>query len=300
MKKYLNRSREALDDYSSKVTGNSNSGVKVIQGMIEGLPVLASSERSKKNEMEFDEKHYFVIPYKLSEVGFSLHTMRCLPDKAPEINDLPKRRIFHLPNEYYEGNLRKFMVDSAVDMSREKKENHKNPLVRLADEIDILDRKMTYGMLLVGGVTAIFNPIVGAGLAAKALVPGFGGLVNKFGLRPVGNKIEEFQSNRFVAQAEKGIARQFSEVNTLKVVNPILQELDLALRTSAEQHDPLTDPNLSVGSIPELDGKYWRELTEKAVYHVYKDIYLDKKWARKAQLGPEDLRWFEVLFAGAK
>jgi len=300
VKKYLNKSRETLGGYSSKIPGNLNSGVKVIQGMIEGLPVFASSERSKKNGLEFDEKHYFVIPYKLSGVGFFLHTMRCLPDKAPETNDLPKRRIFHFPNEYYEGSLRKFMVDSAVDISREKKENHKNPLVRLADEIDTLDRKITYGMLLVGGVTAIFNPIVGAGLAAKALVPGFGGLVNKFGLRPVGNKIEEFQSNKVVAQAEKDIARQFAEANTLKVVNPILQELELSLRTSAEQHDPITDPNLSVGSIPELDGKYWRELTEKAVYHVYKDIYLDKKLARKAQLGPEDLRWFEVLFTGVK
>lgn len=139
------------------------------------------------------------------------------------------------------------MVDSAVDISREKKENHKNLLIKLADEIDGLDRKMTYGMLFVGGVTAIFNPVVDGGLVAKALVPGFGGLVNRFGLRPVGNKIDGVQSSRVVAQTEKDITHQFFEASILNVVNPVLQKLELALSTSAGQDDPLTDPNLSDG-----------------------------------------------------
>ncbi|WP_020414390.1 DUF1269 domain-containing protein [Microbulbifer sp. SSSA007] len=126
---------------------------------------------------------------------------------------------------------------------------------------------MTLGMLLIGGVAAVFNPIVGAGLAAKVLVPGVGGIVNKFGLRPVGEKIDEAQSKRAIAKAEKDVALKFSEASTLKVVNPILQELELALRTTQEQHDPLNDPNLASGSIPELDGKHWRGLTEKAIFH---------------------------------
>ncbi|USD21068.1 hypothetical protein MJO52_18705 [Microbulbifer variabilis] len=84
------------------------------------------------------------------------------------------------------------------------------------------------------------------------------------------------------------------------MINPILQELELALRTTEAQHDPLTDPNLADGSIPELNSEHWCELTERAVYHVYKDVYRDKRLAKKAQLGPEDLRWFEVLFAGIK
>ncbi|USD21071.1 hypothetical protein MJO52_18720 [Microbulbifer variabilis] len=74
----------------------------------------------------------------------------------------------------------------------------------------------------------------------------------------------------------------------------------MALRTTEAQHDPLTDPNLAGGSIPELNSQHWRELTERAVYHVYNDVYLNKKLAKNTQLGPEDLRWFEVLFAGIK
>ncbi|WHI51728.1 hypothetical protein P3339_02525 [Microbulbifer sp. MLAF003] len=65
--------------------------------MIEELPVFASSERNNKTAQVFDEKHYFVIPFELSEVGFTLHTMRCLPKETPEVNDLPKRRIFTSP-----------------------------------------------------------------------------------------------------------------------------------------------------------------------------------------------------------
>ncbi|WP_299586624.1 hypothetical protein [uncultured Microbulbifer sp.] len=226
--------------------------------------------------------------------------MRVLPDDAPEMNDLPKRRVFHFPNTHYEDSLRKFMVESAVELSLESNNSNKSSLERLADDIDNLDRKLTLGMLLVGGVAAVFNPLIGAGLVAKAVLPGVSGLVNKFGLRPAGEKLSELQSKKMLRQAEEDVARQFSEANTLKVTNPILQELELALRTTETQHDPLTDPNLADGSIPELDSERWRELTERAVYHVYKDVYLDKKLAKRAQLGPEDLRWFEVLFTGAK
>ncbi|WP_444882907.1 hypothetical protein [Microbulbifer sp. PSTR4-B] len=300
MKQYFDKGKKGLVDLSRKVPAEITGSLKVFQEVVAGLPIFSSAERSENFMQRYDEKHYFVIPYQLSQTGFTLHTMRCLPDDAPEVNDLPKRRIFHFPNSHYEGSLRKFMVESAVELSLERGNSGKSSLERLADDIDKLDRKLTVGMLLVGGVAAVFNPLIGAGLAAKAVLPGMSGLVNKFGLRPAGEKLSELQSKKMLRQAEEDVAKQFSESNTLKVINPILQELELALRTTEAQHDPLTDPNLADGSIPELDSERWRELTERAVYHVYKDVYRDKRLAKKAQLGPEDLRWFEVLFAGIK
>ncbi|WP_226642312.1 hypothetical protein [Microbulbifer variabilis] len=300
MKQYFDKGKNGLLDLSRKLPAEITGSLKVFQEVVAGLPIFSSTERSDNFVQSYDEKHYFVIPYKLSQTGFTLHTMRCLPDDAPEVNDLPKRRVFHFPNSHYEGSLRKFMVESALELSQERGKSNKSTLERLADDIDKLDRKLTLGLLLVGGVAAVFNPLIGAGLAAKAVLPGVSGVVNKFGLRPVGEKLSELQGNKMLRQAEEEVAKQFSESNTLKVINPILQELELALRTTEAQHDPLTDPNLADGSIPELDSERWRELTARAVYHVYKDIYLDKKQANKAQLGPEDLRWFEVLFAGVK
>lgn len=296
MKTYIEQGKQVLNLLTVKTAQEFSSGLRVVKDVVSGLPVWVSLERTKKYKVQYDEKHYFVIPFALSETGFTLHTMRCLPEAVHEVNELPKRRIFHFPNEHYEGTLRKYMIECAKEMSQENLGANKSTLENLADSIDSLDSKLTYGMLLVGGVAAIFNPLVGAGIAAKALVPGFGGLFNKYGLRPLGQKHSKAQAQKAARQAEESVIRQFSEANTIKVVNPILQELEWALRTTEEEHDPLIDPNLGNGTIPELDSERWRELTEKSIYHVYREIYKNKTMHEKASLGPEDIRWLEVMF----
>ena len=297
MKKYIEQSRQALGSLTEKIADEFGAGIRVVRDVVSDLPIFVSSERTAKYAVLYDEKHYFVIPYMLSESGFSLHTMRCLPESVPEINDLPKRRIFHLPNEHYEACLRQYLIQSARDLSNELRVNSKSTLESLADDIDALDRKLTYGMLAIGGLAAIFNPLLGAGIAVKALLPGVGGLLNKYGLRPLGQKMSSAQAEKEARLAEEKVMKQFSESNTCKVVNPILQELELALRTTESVHDPLVDPNLANGSIPQLDSERWRELTERAIYHVYKDVYRDKKLHKAARLGPEDIRWFDVMFS---
>ncbi|MGY5452844.1 hypothetical protein ACVFI8_18150 [Agarivorans sp. MS3-6] len=300
MNKYLDKGKSFLNTASCKLSSEVSSGLGFIKGAIGDLPVLMSLERSSKYDLKYDEKHYFVIPFKTSEVGFSLHTMRYLPDSVPEINDLPKRRVFHFPNPYYEGCLREHMLNGARELVTEQSGGVPNSLAKLADDIDALDNKLTYGMLFVGGLAAIFNPVVGVGIAAKALLPSATVLLTKYGLRPVGEKFSQSQLSKQIKQAERKVLKQFAESSTIKVINPILQELEIALRTDAEEHDPLTDPNMASGSIPELNGEHWRELTERAVYHVYKDTYETPSRHKAASLGPEDIRWFDVLFACVK
>lgn len=295
MKYFLDKGKTLITSTADKLTEELDTRFSSIKQIVNGLPIFVSLEKSGKFKTEYDEKHYFVIPFKLSESGFSLHSMRCLPESALEINDLPKRRIFHFPNQHYESALREYMLQTAREMAVQTN-NKPSSLERLADDIDALDKKLTYGMLFVGGVAAIFNPLVGAGIAAKALLPGIGGLMNRHGLRPIGARISKHQLEKEVKSAEARVTKQFSEANTLKVINPILQELEFALRTTETQHDPLTDPNLANGSIPELDSERWRELTETAMYHVYKEVYNDPSQHAKAGLGPEDIRWLRTLF----
>ncbi|MCW8998855.1 MAG: hypothetical protein OQK04_09090, partial [Kangiellaceae bacterium] len=140
------------------------------------------------------------------------------------------------------------------------------------------------------------NPLLGAGIAVKALLPGVTTIVNKFGLRPGADKLNKIQLEKEMRKAEKRITKEFRESATLQVVNPILQELDFALRTTEEEHDPLVDPNLADGSIPELPNERWRLLTEVAICHVYKEVYEDSSKHKQAFLGPEDLRWLKVMF----
>ena len=276
--------------------------MNTIKEVVAGLPIIISFERVKDPRVEYDEKHYFVIPFHLSDTGFSLHTMRSLPEHIPEINDLPKRRVFHLPNEHYEATLREHMVASAIELSYANNGEQLSPLESLANGIDALDNKLTYGMLVVGGLAALVNPLIGAGIAVKAVMPSVTGLITKYGLRPVGEKLTLRQLEKQSKEAQALVLKQFSQSDTLKVVNPILQELEFALRTNESQHDPLTDPNLATGSIPQLENeqanKYWRSLTEKAVFNTYKDVVKDVKQHKAARLGPEDLRWLSILFIG--
>lgn len=287
MHKYFKKGLDFARSIADKASEELSSGFELVKEKVNGLPVFVSAEKSDKySGTEYDEKHYFVIPYELSEYKFALHTMRCLPNNVPEINDLPKRRVFHFANEHAESTLRHYMRQSAEDMVREQKANEKNSLESLANEIDSLDTKLTYGMLLVGGLAAFINPILGVGIAAKALLPSAGSLFNKYGLRPTGEKLSKYQLEKSIKAAEDNMTREFEAANTVQVINPILQALELALRTTEDQHDPLTGPNLAQGSIPELDHERWRELTELAVCHVYKEVYEDPSLHQKAKLGP--------------
>ncbi len=297
MKDFLKKGLETFQSGADKVLDEVTSGYSLVKDKVNGLPIFVSLETSKQEQkIQYDEKHYFVIPYHLSEYQFALHTMRCLPDGVPDINQLPKRRVFHFANEHGEYMLKHYMQQSAMDIVHQQNQDKPNNLESLANHIDALDKKLTMGMLLVGGLTALVNPIAGIGIAAKALTPGVGSLVNQFALKPGAKKLQQHQLDKSLKEAQSSIENQFEEASTLKVINPILQELELALATNEEQHDPLLGPNLGDGSISELDHQRWRNLTEIGICHVYKEAYENPKLHEKAQLGPEDLRWLSVLY----
>lgn len=296
MKRFYSKTKVAVTAVSNRVSSQFDQGILLVNEMVGGLRVIASSERSDSYQVEYDEKHYFVIPFKSSDTGFALHTMRCLPESALGVNDLPKRRVFHFPNKHYESALRDHLIRGAHELVIENTSTKIHTLESLANDIDALDNKLTYGMLIVGGLTAIINPLVGAGIAVKAVTPGAVGLINKYGLRPLGEKMSNSAAENAIKDAEKSVLKQFAESTTLKITNPILQELELALNTNQDQHDPLLHPNLSSGSIPELDGERWRDLTERALWHVYGEIYKDASMHKEACLGAEDIRWFYTLF----
>lgn len=296
MKKLLKKILDTAGENAEQVLNEIANKYTLVKEIVNDLPVFVSSEKTRKYGIEkYDEKHYFVVPFMLSDAKIALHTMRCLPEGVPEINDLPKRRVFHFPNEHSEALVRELLLDNAKEMVEENHTLTDNTLIKLANDLDSLDKKLTYGMLFVGGVAALVNPLVGAGIAAKALVPGVAGLLTKHGIRPAGEKMSRSQLEKKVKEAEASVLQEFEAASTIQVINPVLQELELALRTTEREHDPLIDFDLSTGNIKELDGQRWKELTETALFHVYKDIIDDPKKHKKACLGPEDIRWFKVI-----
>jgi len=190
MQNFIKKGLDAVRSVADKTSEELVSSYSIVKEKVNGLPIFISAEKSNKYHGEqYDEKHYFVIPFELSEHKFSLHTMRCLPNGVPEINNLTKRRIFHFSSEHSEEMLKSYMHQSAEDIVTEKNKGNPSSLESLANQIDYLDKKLTYGMLLVGGLAAIVNPLLGAGIAAKALLPSVGSIINKYGLRPSGEKL---------------------------------------------------------------------------------------------------------------
>jgi hypothetical protein len=296
MKKLFSEGLKSATSLADKAIDEVAEKFSLVKEVVNGIPFFVSAENTDiYGEQQYDERHYFVVPFMLNEHNIALHSMRCLPKGVPEINSLPKRRIFHFPNEHSEALVKKVLIDGAKGIVEQSYNPNEHTLINLANDIDMLDKKLTYGMLFVGGMAALVNPVVGVGIAAKALTPGVAGLLNKYGLRPAGEKLSRSQLEKKVKEAEDNVLKDFESASTMQVVNPILQELELALNTTEIEHNPLLDFDMSKGAINELDSERWRELTETAIYHIYKEVIDDPEKYDLASLGPEDIRWLKVL-----
>lgn len=213
----------------SKVTGTLDDGVGLLKSTLGGIPFLGRSARSASYDHEqIDERHYFLIPDVSNPEEFSLCLTRCLPENVPPVNDLPKRRLLHLPSEHALPMLETIVLKEASDAIREKGTEpgliSKN-LGALLDEIDKVDDKAFQGLLLVGGLVALVNPLAGATVAAKAALPAMTMVMSKYGLKVATDTASNIEIARNIKKAEKDLKKQFSEAGTSMVINPLLANL---------------------------------------------------------------------------
>jgi hypothetical protein len=92
--------------------GIAGAGVGYVTELVGSLRLFGSTTVSDP-EQKFDERHYLLVPDKRSEDGYSLVVTRCLPDGVPPINELPKRRVLHLPSIDAEAMLRSLLIRQA-------------------------------------------------------------------------------------------------------------------------------------------------------------------------------------------
>lgn len=243
-----------------------------------------------------DEKHYFLIPYRLAECGYTLYSMRCLPEGVPPVNELPKKRVFHLPNEHASKMVEQMLLDEAAATvaARESEKQEKSSLIDLADRIDKLDQKAFNGALLIGGLVALANPVAGGMLAAKAMIPSIGLLLTKYGLKQAGETLDERNLAGKIKRAEKGVLTEFHGTSTAQVVDPLLAQLDKALNTDAFEYDPLVDEPLE-DEDEAVEDRGARLLTMRAIVNTYQELLSDQRLHSAAGLGPEDIRWLQYL-----
>jgi len=245
-----------------------------------------------------DEKHYFLIPDRRSDVGYSLYVMRCLPDGVPPINDLPKRRLIHLPNAHAMPTLEHILLaDAREAVESESLSIHLlgDRLNEIADQIDRLDGKVFNGVLLIGGLVALINPLVGAAVATKALIPSIGLLLSRYGLQYVGDAANSHALAHRIRNAEKSVLQQFRNSKANSIVNPVLSQLDRAIETSEYQYDLVLNFNSDDLSIGNHDRDRLLKLTCQAIVNTYDDVVDNPSTCDNAKLGPEDMRFLRML-----
>lgn len=300
MLKWINESVKELGNWTlSNATTLFESGYGLAKRSVGAIPFFGSNEVSESYESDqVDEKHYFVLPYRMAKEGYSLYSMRCLPKGVPVINDLPKQRIFHLPQENVDRLVEALLSEQAAQEFKTDPESASGfgkRLSSLADEIDNLDDKLFGGVLLIGGLVAFINPVAGATIAAKALVPSAGMLLSKFGLRAAGENLTDRAVKQEADKARETVLNEFRDSRTHSILNPILAELDLALSTDETQHDPLIEFDFQACEFGERDQQRMKQVTCRAVANAYSEILADPKQFEAASLGAEDVRWLKLI-----
>ena len=136
----------------SRASDALGAGVGFVKATVGQTWLFGSTESSSSYDHErTDEKHYFLIPDRRLEVGYSLYVMRCLPHGVPPINDLPKHRFFHLPNENAMPTVEHILLADARDEVQRTANSDNSVGTRLndiADHIDRIDGKVFHGVLL--------------------------------------------------------------------------------------------------------------------------------------------------------
>ena len=276
----------------------STEGRSFIQTTLDRLPLFSSVmvDTSDDEKSTRDETHYFLIPNPSAPERYVMYSSRRLPPDYAEVNDLPKVRVFHLPGPGAESLLEDLLHVQLTAAKSAGKMDGESPLAdrlnRIGEEIDKQTNRVSGGLLIIGSAVALANPLLGIGIAAKALLPGIGSILSKQGLQYAGEKIKGWQKTKKEKDLRKETQADLNAMEIEHVVNPLLQALDRTFSTSHPDYDPLTDFEFDHFVV---EGELRRDLlvlSARAVNAVYQDLQGMKD---EAMLEEKTYRFLEML-----
>lgn len=319
------RVEATLRETWATVRGGLEQGTSAVRDSIGRLPYLASLSASlQHDEVDRDETHYFLIPTPFSNTGWALYTIRRLPEGVGGDNDLPRLRVLHLAREDDALTLIDLVLETerraaAVPFDEARSDERGEPddvaredrsiadrLQDVADEIDRQERKITGGILLIGGLVTVANPVVGVGILTQALIPSIGALALREGLELAGDKLRGWtrardrkkEEREREARAEEA-RKRFRSTPVTTVINPVLTDLLRALRTDHASFDPDLEVDLTAIRIDGWNRDELVRLSARAIVETYGDATAGSR-AAGLTFGPEDRRWLDQLRALAE
>ncbi len=290
-KSFKNNINELLE----KTGAITQDGASYFKGLLGQINLFSSPDALIFENQLSDETHYLLVPDRDTESGYSLFTKRVLPEGYSSDNDLPKRRIFQLPHEAAIESLEQ-LIQQELQSKKLSTLDSSSPIAErldvIAQEIDDKSNQITNGLLIIGGVVAIANPLLGVGIAVKALIPSLGSKATSSGLDHISGILKNKSKASAQKEADKAAKK---EVESLKSstpeikINPALELLHQSLHTNDPEHDPL---------IESLD--LWSDLSESRHLLIASEaintIYADRlKNNSSPYLHPNDIAWLESL-----
>jgi len=284
-----------LNELLEKTGAISENGLSYFKGLIGQVNLFASSEALVIENQLSDQTHYCLIPDRETELGYSLYIKRVLPEGVSTDNDLPKLRVFQLPHQQSLKSLEKLLHHEISSKQRAKIDTTSSIAERIdiiADEIDAKSNHITNGILLIGGVVAIANPLLGVGIAAKALLPSLSSKVTNSSLGHLSDVLKRKKQSSARKEASKQADQAIKKINQIPCeikINPLLELLDQSLYTDDPNHDPLTE---SLHLWDDLSESRHTIIAAEAVSTIYANRLENN--ASKF-LHPNDITWLKSL-----
>jgi len=286
-------------------------GVSFVRSSLSGLPLLSSVIASgRTRDVARDETHYFLVPYRVESCGYVLFAIKRVPegygtDALRESMKLPKVRVFHLPLDGAEKQIERMVMAGIASATAAPVADGSPALAdrlrTMADEIDKQSGRVTGGLVVIGGIAAIANPLLGVAIAAKALLPSVGAAASREGLRHVADRVSAWAGQRKEREQKEKIEAEYrAGGEVLTVVNPLLQALEQAVTTTEQTYDPLLRFNFEAFAIDGWDRWEMLKLSCHVVDEVYREVLDDERKHVTASLGPEDVRWLGIVRSYAR
>jgi hypothetical protein len=267
-------------------------GASFLRTSIGSLPLITGTKVMEiTSDAPADETHYFLVPLRTAPDGYAVSIQHALPAGYGLANDLPKVRIFHLPSAAARERMEEILISNLGKNYREQNaaDAHSEMAVRIeriAAEIDKQSERVTGGLLVIGGVVAIANPLLGVGIAAKALFPSVGSKVTNEALRFVSEKLRISAKRGAEEKAAQVAATEVGKLKPVVHANPLLALLENAVNNEAPDFDPSSQPCAS---------DRFQTITARAIVQTYADILAMETQPTEARLHGYDIGWLRAL-----
>jgi hypothetical protein len=231
---------KSAEDFQDTAGRMLDSGISFFKTKFGTFSLLSSSEAVVGGDR--DETHYFLVPSLREKKGYCLYRLRVLPEGVGPQNDLPKARLFQLPAVGTQDHLTDLLTEELKDEQLQNSPSESNLANRLdviADEIDHQINLVSGGLLLIGGVVAIANPLLGIGIAAKSLIPGLGAKLSTHGVRHASDWLRNRGKKAADTAAHKTAKAEVEKLKPEVRENKLLGILETSLHTPDGDFDAI-------------------------------------------------------------